>query len=236
MKTSVVDEYNDGGHLIWSVDYLGAYVRGRTRDEALRKFPSELTQYLAWIRGKADSQKWKFIVVQEKRSDLQICDADSDVLFDSETPSISLGDYLGLKTLALRSAKDFEALYRSIPDKDRPLVPLRKTFYGMVPRTAMEMYEHTKNVNSYYFHEIGVPSDNESDIYMCRFHGFEALEKQANFLDNNVFVGDYDEKWSLRKVCRRFVWHDRIHGKAMYRNSAGIFEETTIANPFCFVL
>ena len=91
-----------------------------------------------------------------------------------------------------------------IPAKNRPL-------------TAEEMYRHTKNVNAYYFGEIGVEVGNEPDILICRRAGFAALERQPRYLHNAVFHGSYDEDWTLRKVLRRFVWHDRIHGRAMWR-------------------
>lgn len=235
LETKIIDEYNENGHLMWPVDFSGVFTRGKTRDEALAKFPLEIKQYLAWLKRKSADQEWSFSIVQEKRSELRICDADSDIIFDAEKSSLSLEDYVELKTLALKSAKDFETLYRSAPDKNKPLVPLRKIFYGVVPRTAKEMHEHTKNANSYYFREIGIPSDNEPDIRTCRLCAFEKLEEKKDFLRNDVSIGDYDEKWSLRKVCRRFVWHNRIHGKAVYRNSVRIFGKETIANPFCFV-
>ena len=65
----------------------------------------------------------------------------------------------------MKSAKDFLALYESIPDKSAIAITERKTFYGQVPRTADEMYEHTKNVNEYYFGEIEVDADNSGSIY-----------------------------------------------------------------------
>ena len=83
-----------------------------------------------------------------------------------------------LKDLVLKSASDFFALYRSIPDKDRSNRPKRKTFYGQVPRSAKEMYTHTKNVNAYYFGELDVAGDNEGDIYDCRYRGFKLLEQK----------------------------------------------------------
>ena len=94
---------------------------------------------------------------------------------------------------------------------------IRQTFYGPVPRTAREMYEHTKNVNAYYFGEIGVAADNVGDIVSCRRRGFDALEKQPDFLKNPVFDGSWDECWTLRKLLRRFIWHDRLHARAMER-------------------
>ena len=94
------------------------------------------------------------------------------------------------------------------------------------------MYEHTKNVNAYYFGEIGVDADNDGDIYECRVRGFEIVEKTDRFLDNLTIDGSYGEEWSLRKVIRRFIWHDRIHAKAMWRMAVKTFGEAE--NPFAF--
>lgn len=134
-------------------------------------------------------------------------------------------EYKKLKQLALRSAADFLALYESIPDKMVSALPVRKTFYGQIPRTAEEMYLHTKNVNQYYFGEIGIDVDNEGTILECRKRGFELLEKTPDFLDGLLRQGSYDEMWSVRKVLQRFVWHDRIHAKAMWRMGKKTFEE-----------
>jgi len=134
----------------------------------------------------------------------------------------------------LKSAKDFLALYESIPDKNVAAAPERKTFYGRVPRTANEMYEHTKNVNTYYFAEIAVDADHDGNIYECRKRGFESLESNPDFLQNTVRKGSYGEDWSLRKVLRRFIWHDRIHAKAMYRMAIKVFGAENVVNPFCF--
>ena len=60
-------------------------------------------------------------------------------------------------------------------------------------------------------------ADNEGDILTCRRRGFEALEKQPDFLHNPTFEGSWEEDWTLRKLLRRFIWHDRIHARAMER-------------------
>lgn len=125
-------------------------------------------------------------------------------------------------------------MYESIPDKSASAIAERKTFYGQVPRTANEMYEHTKNVNAYYFAENDIDADNDGNIYECRKRGFEVLERQPDFLQNIVIEGSYGEDWSLRKVLRRFIWHDRIHARAMYRMAVKIFGAESLANPFAF--
>lgn len=58
--------------------------------------------------------------------------------------------------------------------------------------------------------------------------------KPAKLLKNIVHLGSYNEEWSLRKVLRRFVWHDRIHAKAMYRMALKMFDSDVVPNIFQF--
>ena len=226
-------EHKGNDTLIYAVDYIGAYTRGESLSVAMAKMPEEIASYLKWC-GENSSDNFEIIITQEKTSDLAIKDADSDVLFESEKTPLTADEYEKLKALALKSAKDFLTLYNSIPDKSATVITERKTFYGQVPRSADEMYEHTKNVNEYYFAEIEVDADNIGTIYECRERGFEALEAKADYLNNAVIEGSYGEDWSLRKVLRRFIWHDRIHARAMYRMAIKVFGTENVANPFCF--
>ena len=227
-------EHNGNDTLLYAVDYIGAYTRGATLAEAVSKMPREIASYLQW-RGESAPEHCEMVIIQEKASDLQIRDADSNAIFDCEKSPLTREEYESLKFLALRSAKDFLTLYESIPDKDAGLSPLRKTFYGQIPHTAREMYEHTKNVNAYYFGEIGVDAKNDGDIYECRKRGFDALEAEPDFLQKPVIEGSYGEYWSLRKMLRRFIWHDRIHARAMWRGACRVFGVNEIENPFRFV-
>lgn len=226
-------EHNGDDTLLYSVDCVGAYTRGDSLDSAKAKMKAEIAVYSLWS-GQDFGQEVEIEIVQEKNSQLRIADADSDVLFDTERDAISQEEYEDLKALVLKSASDFYALYTSIPNKSESCLPQRQTFYGNVPRTAQEMYEHTKNVNSYYFAEINIDVDNEGTIYDCRKRGFELLEQSMGFPNNAVFEGSYDELWSLRKVMRRFLWHDRIHAKAMYRMAVKTFGSFGAENTFQF--
>jgi len=226
-------EHNGNDTLLYAVDYIGAYTRGATLAEAVSKMPREIASYLQW-RGESAPEHCDMVIIQEKNSDLHIKDADSDAIFDCEKSPLTREEYETLKVLALRSAKDFLTLYESIPDKDAGLSPLRKTFYGQVPHTAREMYAHTQSVNAYYFGEIGVDAENDGDIYECRKRGFDALEAEPDFLHTPVIEGSYGEFWSLRKMLRRFIWHDRIHARAMWRGAIKVFGAENIVNPFYF--
>ena len=233
MKINCVWEHNGNDSILYADNFVGAFTRGASKEEAILKMPEEIRRFQLW-RGQTPLDDYDIDIVQEKESNLQIRDADSDVLFTTEERPLSAEEYQYLKSLALKSAEDFHALYSSFPDKEKSAIPFRKTFYGSVPRTAEEMYQHTKNVNEYYFSEVGVEADNEGTIVSCRARGFEALESIAGYLSLETVTGSYDELWTVRKVLRRFIWHDRIHAKAMYRMGIRTFGPDAIPDIFGF--
>ena len=224
MTVHCVWEHNGPDTLLYAIECPGAFARGACLEDALAKLPEDVMNWLRWA-GRDVPPSVSVVIAEEKASALAICDADSDVLFAAEREPLTLAEYQTLKQLALRSAEDFETLYRSIPDVSRSVLAVRSTFYGQRPRTAQEMYCHTRSVNAYYFGEIGVEADNDGSIAECRARGFAALEKQPGFLKNKVITGSYGEEWCLRKMLRRFLWHDRIHARAMRRMAARTFPD-----------
>jgi hypothetical protein len=65
-----------------------------------------------------------------------------------------------------------------------------------------------------------------------KFKAFAMAEAVPDFLKNTASRASDGEEWTLKKVCRRFVWHDRIHGKAMTRMAAKLCGRDKIADPF----
>lgn len=165
---------------------------------------------------------------------MHIADADSDVLFSSEKPPLAPEEYEALKALCLKSARDFQRLYDAVPDKDRTALPERTTFYGPVPVTARQMVAHARGVNGYYFGEIGLEAGREGGIAECRARAFELLECSPDYLKNRLFDGSDAEQWTLRKVLRRFLWHDRIHAKALCRMARKTFGACAVPDLFRF--
>ena len=220
--------------LIQFDDFPGSYVRGRSKEEALEKAPAEIASYLQWYDNSILEEPLFFSESRNYEADLQVCDADSDVLLDCDRKPLTQMEYQSLKALTLHSATCFQQLFDSVPHKTLSVSPARKTFYGQVPATAEEMYRHTKNVNAYYFDQIGVNADNEPDITACRENGFALLEAKDGYLDNRLFDGSFDELWTLRKLFRRFIWHDRIHARAMFRLAKQLPDYDRVQNPFYF--
>ena len=228
-----VREHNGPHTLLWCIDLPGVCTRGADLSAAQEKMAGEIRSFLNWA-GETVPETVAVEVTAEYACDLRVSDADSDLLFDTERQPLTAAEYEYLKALTLRSAETFYQQFCAVPDKNSSVLPPRKTFYGDLPRTAQEMYDHTKNVNAYYFGEIGVDADNEGTIVMCRARGFAALEQQPDFLTRAAAEGSYGEWWSLRKMLRRFLWHDRIHARAMYRMACRAFGADAVENVFGF--
>lgn len=231
----VIAEYNEKGAMLWADAYPGAYSRGETVANALEKFPKALSEYAAWAHGApltlAESD---FVVTHAYQTGLRVDDADSDVLFPSERLPMDMTEYTQKKQLCIRSAQDFEKLFASIPQKDRSLRKSRRTFYGRIPCSAREMAEHTNNTLEYYAHAIGVPFENEGSLSENRKRLFRAIESTPDFLFPRVHTDTDGELWTLKKLMRRILWHDRIHAHALYRLAITFWQKERIANPFSF--
>ena len=117
MKIPCFWEHNRGDTLLCAVDLPGAFTRGESLSVAIAKMPAEIKFYLMW-KGDPVPDPIEMVIAEEKESELDIRDADSDAIFDREKAPLTREEYEMLKSLALRSAKDFQALYESIPDKN----------------------------------------------------------------------------------------------------------------------
>lgn len=235
MTITCVWEHHRETSLLYADSFPGAFTRGATKQEAVSKMPAELRSYITWRTGRMPpAGQPEIVIVQEKESKLAVEDADTDVLFDREIGEWNEEAYRDLKTFVLKSARDFQRLYDAIPNKDFSVLPERATFYGAVPRTARQMYDHTRGVNAHYFGEIQVSADDTGRIADCRERGFAELERRPDYLQNRIWEGRFGEQWTLKKLCRRFIWHDRIHAKALYRMARRTFGPGSVPDVFGF--
>ena len=60
------------------------------------------------------------------------------------------------------------------------------------------------------------------------------LETRLKMAGYDVYTAEDGEEWTVRKALRRFIWHDRIHAKAMWRTATSLWGNE-IANPFFFI-
>ena len=96
MKVQCVWEHNGNDTLPYAVNLPGAYARGTSKEIAMEKMVAEACGYLRW-NGECVPEDITVEIVQDASCDLQICDADSDVLFVSEQSPLTMAEYLELK-------------------------------------------------------------------------------------------------------------------------------------------
>jgi len=212
----VAVEENHKGTMVHLLDMPGAFTRAEKPDDAIAKVIYEARMYERWI-GKTHDKEYEVEITQRETTNAQLDDGDTEILV-SRDKDLDLNYFQQLKMLALKSAKDFQKLYDSIPDKEcDDISKARTTFYGKVPSNAKEILFHVDKVNAYYLSRINMDfTGDKNDLVANRIHILELIESNKEVMKNPIIFID-NEYWTTAKVLRRFVWHDRIHARALYR-------------------
>jgi hypothetical protein len=194
-------------------------VRGRTELDALAKVDPEVRAYLTWLGLEPRHEKYEGSRVQVHGSSLAVEDADNEILLNADLEGMGGKEFAALVELVRRSGSTFLALYEGAEFKDWVDGPrVRRTFYGQNPCTVREVFSHVLGTQNYYMSRVGERPERPGNDFAAM------LETHVKRLDalfsregcGRVYTVD-GEPWTLKKVLRRFVWHDRIHGKAITR-------------------
>ena len=230
MHIDAICETNGKGWLIWAAQCPGAFARGATET---KRWPSCRATCGASCAGRRACRGHHRYAGRPIESSLHTEDADSDLLLEADCAPMTEADYAAAKLLVLKSARDFCTLFESIPNPDiSPRAP-RTSFYGPVPRTPREMYDHTNSTTAYYMAAFGIPFENMPDLYANRLQALAEIEDREELLTGRICTAPDGERWTLRKLLRRFLWHDRIHARAMWRMAAPLWG-SAVADPFGF--
>ena len=236
-ESKAVLEYNDKGVTLWSLRYPGAFARGETAAEAVRKLPAACRRYRLWAKLpiEADAAGDEQVRCTRKiKVDAPVEEGFTAALFPEEKLALDMARYTSLKTLCLISARDLEALFASIPQKDRALLKSRRTVYGKVPVTAREMLSHVIEAQRTWAALFGMDLGESQGLLADRKRLFGGLERQPGYLDGRLVTGPDGQLWTLRKLLRRLLWHDALHGRALYRKAVTFWQKERIKNPFGF--
>lgn len=138
MTINCVWEHNGRDTLLYAVDFVGAYTRGETLEAAVRKMQAEICSYLKWC-GKKAVTSMDIVIIEEKVSELAICDADSDVLFESEKAPLTAEEYIKLKgTCAEISSRFSLPCMILFPIRMQRLLPNARPFTDKFPARQMK--------------------------------------------------------------------------------------------------
>jgi hypothetical protein len=213
---SIAFETNGKGFIGFVVELPGAFIRGKTEGEALSKINVEVNSYLRWL-GDSKAHNFEFQVIQRHSSNLMVEDADNEILLDADREYLDEKEFKELLNLVHYSGVSFFSLYESSVFKDWiDESRIRKTFYGENPKTIREIFNHVNRTQYYYLSRVKLRfSEEETDFLKIREMCLLGFSKIFYESDNSLVYYIDRESWTLRKVLRRFIWHDRIHGKAI---------------------
>jgi len=215
---SLAFETNGKGYIGFIAELPGAFVRGRTEEEALSKVDWEVRFYLKWL---GIEQKWNYntIVVQRHQSSLMVEDADNEILLDADKGTMGEEEFTNLIGLVWFSGETFLRIYNNAKFKDWiDEARIRKTFYGENPKSIQEIFDHVKNCQYYYLSRTKIEFEGkEKEFVKIRGFCLRKIEELYRKYNNSLIFETDNELWTVRKILRRFIWHDRIHGKAMVR-------------------
>lgn len=218
-KLSVALETNGKGFMGFIVELPGAFVRGPDEPNALSKVLAEAQSYLRWLHtsDKISSQPY---VVQRHSCGLMVEDGDCEILLDSDKGFLGYAEWTQLVDLVKYSGSTFNALFEHAQLKDWvDDARVRQTFYGANKKTIREIFDHVRRTQYFYLSRTGQRAfeDEDESLQTVRDECLKALNKLFDKQGNSKVYNLDNEDWTLKKIMRRFVWHDRIHGKAIVR-------------------
>lgn len=216
---SVAMETNGRGFMGFIVELPGAFVRGPGENEALAKVPIEAQSYIRWL-GSEEHASFNSQVVQRHSCSLMVEDGDCEILLDSDKGFVSESEWRQLTEMAKYSGETFCELFDSAKLKDWvDEARIRKTFYGNNKKTIQEIFDHVKRTQYYYLSRTSqrLFENEEESLMMIRKDCFQILNQLFGQHNNSRLFRLDNEDWTLKKIMRRFIWHDRIHGKAIVR-------------------
>lgn len=216
---SVGMETNGKGFHGFIVELPGAFVRGPSEEEAVSKAPGEASSYLRWL-GQERTQFPSARIVQTHQCRLMVEDADCEILLAGDTQPMSDQEFRRFVELANYSGATFNTLFDFVKLKDWvDEARIRTTFYGNNNKTIREIFEHVNRTQYYYISRtrVSFKRDETEPFMKVRKLSLDALEELFRKNGNSKIYTIDNEEWTLKKVLRRFIWHDRIHGKAIVR-------------------
>uniref|UniRef100_A0A7C6A8U6 DinB family protein n=1 Tax=candidate division WOR-3 bacterium TaxID=2052148 RepID=A0A7C6A8U6_UNCW3 len=178
----------------------------------------EVNLYLKWL-GIEQKPQYKIKVIQRHRSSLMVEDADNEILLKADKEIMNEEEFINWTNIALYSGKTFSKIYSDAKFKDFvDETKIRKTFYGENPKTIQEIFDHVNRCQYYYLSRTKIEFEAKDEDFMkIRAFCLQKL-KELYRKNNNYTIFEIDnELWTLKKILRRFIWHDRIHGKAVAR-------------------
>lgn len=206
----------DGRHFLYALDLPGCYAEGMIEAEALEHFPLAWASYADWLVSHGDMapQRPERFVIAERFASYVLPDGyEVNALFAPERRPPSRRFIARCQRLLGYSRADLFAAWQAIP-ADR-----QDSAFAAGERSPRQILEHVARAEWWYQshvaqHAEGPLKDHSPDsLTQLAFARAALLEwlSTASDEDLRIISLSEEEEWSVLKVLRRALWHERTH-------------------------
>jgi hypothetical protein len=210
----IIFETNGKAFIGWVKELPGSFIRGRTIIEAKETLETEIISYKKWLDLPLKNDIMTNYVVCNTNAIVE--EADTEILLDYDLDNYVNIEYLlfDCKNILLSAEKLNELFinckHKNIIDK----IWVGKCFLGDLPSTIEEHFDHVLSTQKWYLNNIGGNIGFDKDFICGRKRISEIIMAKYRNEGNKIYEQS-SEIWTIRKVIRRLIWHDRFHAKAI---------------------
>jgi len=209
----------------------GCFTRGSTREAVLASLGKAITDHLAFLRAhghRLEGGSSPFAVVEEVEGIPELGESGGAVaLFASDMTSVNAQEFDVFLSLMQWNRGELLALVEPIPEDARNA----RTLQGK--RTLNETLRHIMNAEEWYISRLGLGVQKEYEgharrlrlgrrqtipdrLATTRQNAVQTLKEvfargKLGIFTRVAHTRHPEEKWTFRKVLRRFVEHEREH-------------------------
>jgi uncharacterized damage-inducible protein DinB len=204
----------EGKTLAWVLAYPGCYNYGATVDEALAGLPAAINDYWAWRASHGDlvTPEAQEVEIEVVETFTVTYDGDYEInaFFTPDRHSPSEEEIEEAFRLLTYSRADLLALIADLPDEAWEWRPEEGCW------SIRRILRHIGDAEAWYISRLGVdPGDHEMAGEVARLTSIRrmAMEQIRVFPPEKraELYSPQGELWTLRKILRRFIWHERDH-------------------------
>jgi hypothetical protein len=211
--------------IAWSLEYPGCFAYGPDGRAALAGTAPALIEYAEWVKKKS-GEPWfdpqDIVVFLDETWQVYLINEAYERVSPDSTPAYAVNAWFqhdwkpleegeierGLKLLSW-SREDLLESVRDLPHEvlDRSYPGEKATIAGIL--------RHVGGAEWWYLSRLGLVSPQECfpEEYTARLEKSRArlIEVLPSLAESTQVIGIEGEFWSLRKLLRRAVWHERDH-------------------------
>lgn len=198
----------------WALDLPGAYAAGQSREEALEALVKEVRDYWAWLRkfgedAPGDVDPVELDIVEVFRAFKSAPDYEVSGFFAPDARPVEEEELPRFLRLLDMSRQELLDVIFQIPADAFEWRRDERT------RTISEILRHITVTELWYLSRLPA-TDPRVMLENTRRIARDMLGR-LGVKQRTQFVSLMGEKWSARKVFRRFLYHERYHTKSIRR-------------------